>query len=31
MKFSRTSPSTGPGSPEVTGFYDDDTGSIFCF
>ncbi len=28
MKFSRTSPSTGPGSPEVTGFYDDDTGSI---
>jgi glyoxylase-like metal-dependent hydrolase (beta-lactamase superfamily II) len=28
MKFSRTSRSRGPGSPEVTGFYDDDTGSI---
>lgn len=26
--FRRTSPSTGPGSPEVTGFYDPDTGSI---
>jgi glyoxylase-like metal-dependent hydrolase (beta-lactamase superfamily II) len=28
MKFSRTSKSRGTGSPEVTGFYDDDTGSI---
>lgn len=28
MKFSRTSKSGGAGSPEVTGFYDDDTGSI---
>ena len=28
MKFSRTSASRGPGSPDVTGFYDDDTGSI---
>lgn len=26
--FTRTSPSTGTGSPEVTGFYDSDTGSI---
>ncbi|GGB05018.1 MBL fold metallo-hydrolase [Allosediminivita pacifica] len=26
--FTRTSPSTGKGSPEVTGFYDPDTGSI---
>ncbi|MGI3168906.1 MBL fold metallo-hydrolase [Pseudooceanicola sp. C21-150M6] len=26
--FTRTSPSTGAGSPEVTGFYDKDTGSI---
>jgi glyoxylase-like metal-dependent hydrolase (beta-lactamase superfamily II) len=26
--FTRTSPSTGSGSPEVTGFYDPDTGSI---
>ncbi|MFD1509226.1 MBL fold metallo-hydrolase [Lacimonas salitolerans] len=26
--FTRTSPSTGPKSPEVTGFYDPDTGSI---
>lgn len=26
--LSRTSPSTGPGSPEVIGFYDRDTGSI---
>lgn len=26
--FTRTSPSTGPGSPEVTGFYDEDTGSV---
>jgi glyoxylase-like metal-dependent hydrolase (beta-lactamase superfamily II) len=26
--FTRTSPSNGPGSPEVTGFYDPDTGSI---
>ncbi|MGR3495441.1 MBL fold metallo-hydrolase [Citreimonas sp.] len=26
--FTRTSPSTGPTSPEVTGFYDPDTGSI---
>ena len=26
--FTRTSPSTGPGSPDVTGFYDPDTGSI---
>lgn len=26
--FSRTSPSTGKGSPEVTGFYDKDTGSV---
>lgn len=26
--FSRTSPSTGPASPEVTGFYDPATGSI---
>ncbi|CUH79903.1 MBL fold metallo-hydrolase [Tropicibacter naphthalenivorans] len=26
--FSRTSPSTGKGKPEVTGFYDQDTGSI---
>lgn len=28
MKFSRTSKSRGVGSPDVTGFYDDDTGSI---
>lgn len=28
MKFSRTSRSSGAGSPHVTGFYDDDTGSI---
>ena len=28
MTYSSTSPSTGPGSPEVFGFYDDDTGSI---
>jgi len=28
MKFSRISKSRGTGSPEVTGFYDDDTGSI---
>ena len=28
MKFSRTSKSRGAGSPDVTGFYDDDTGSI---
>lgn len=28
MKFSRTSQSDGSGSPEVTGFYDDDTGSV---
>lgn len=28
MTLSRTSPSRGAGSPEVTGFYDDDTGSI---
>ncbi len=26
--FQRTSPSTGPNSPRVTGFYDEDTGSI---
>lgn len=26
--FTRTSPSTGPGSPEVTGFYESATGSI---
>ena len=26
--FTRTSPSTGPGSPRVTGFYDKDSGSI---
>lgn len=26
--FTRTSPSTGPKSPQVTGFYDGDTGSI---
>lgn len=26
--ISRTSPSAGPGSPEVTGIYDEDTGSI---
>ncbi|WP_245216560.1 MBL fold metallo-hydrolase [Sagittula salina] len=26
--FTRTSPSTGPGSPEVTGFYEKDTGSV---
>ncbi|WP_121633245.1 MBL fold metallo-hydrolase [Tropicibacter alexandrii] len=26
--FTRTSPSSGPGKPEVTGFYDSDTGSI---
>jgi glyoxylase-like metal-dependent hydrolase (beta-lactamase superfamily II) len=26
--FTRTSASTGPGSPEVTGFYDPDTGSV---
>ncbi len=26
--FTRTSPSTGPNSPRVTGFYDPDTGSI---
>lgn len=28
MTLSRTSPSRGAGSPQVTGFYDDDTGSI---
>ena len=28
MKLSRTSKSSGAGSPDVTGFYDDDTGSI---
>lgn len=28
MKFSKTSPSNGAGSPDVTGFYDDDTGSV---
>ena len=28
MKFSRTSKPRGAGSPQVTGFYDDDTGSI---
>jgi glyoxylase-like metal-dependent hydrolase (beta-lactamase superfamily II) len=28
MVISRTSKSNGPGSPEVVGFYDDDTGSI---
>ena len=28
MKFSRSSLSRGAGSPDVTGFYDDDTGSI---
>ncbi|SEW06030.1 Glyoxylase, beta-lactamase superfamily II [Cognatiyoonia koreensis] len=28
MKFSRTSRSNGAGSPDVTGFYDDDSGSI---
>ncbi|MBB5723822.1 glyoxylase-like metal-dependent hydrolase (beta-lactamase superfamily II) [Loktanella ponticola] len=28
MKFSRSSRSRGDGSPDVTGFYDDDTGSI---
>lgn len=28
MTLSRTSPSTGPNSPDVTGFYDADTGSI---
>lgn len=28
MPLSRTSPSQGPGSPDVTGFYDKDTGSI---
>jgi glyoxylase-like metal-dependent hydrolase (beta-lactamase superfamily II) len=28
MAFSRTSPSTGPGSPSVTGFYEPDTGSV---
>lgn len=28
MGISRTSPSSGPGSPDVTGFYDADTGSI---
>lgn len=28
MKFSRTSKSRGAGSPDVTGFYDDDTGSV---
>ncbi len=28
MKFSRTSKSSGAGSADVTGFYDDDTGSI---
>lgn len=28
MKLSRTSPSRGPKSAQVTGFYDDDTGSI---
>ena len=28
MTYSSTSPSTGLGSPEVFGFYDDDTGSI---
>ena len=28
MPLSRTSPSTGPGSPEVAGFHDEDTGSV---
>ncbi len=28
MNFSRTSKSRGAGSPDVTGFYDDDTGSV---
>ncbi len=28
MTLSRTSPSAGAGSPDVTGFYDEDTGSI---
>lgn len=28
MILHKTSPSRGPGSPEVTGFYDEDTGSI---
>ncbi|NNE24704.1 MAG: MBL fold metallo-hydrolase [Rhizobiales bacterium] len=28
MTLSRSSPSRGPNSPDVTGFYDDDTGSI---
>lgn len=28
MSMTRTSPSRGSGSAEITGFYDDDTGSI---
>ena len=28
MTLHKTSPSRGPGSPDVTGFYDEDTGSI---